>query len=192
MCVCVLHLFRGASVFSVSGDGLIVVCGGCFPSVHSGSVPISQNLMCQVIFLWSCPLLMSTGLAFLVCVTLWKTLGNRQHGNIMISLSVPVTGSSIGWVLFRIQFRQKYQQLTGFLAGDLENKTNANLAAVEQLKIPRYNHRCTRWMVTLGLLCTSQMAVFNYLLAEFMAVHATANRFIQQQKKMAQGFHSSG
>ena len=82
----------------------------------------------------------------------------------------------------------------GFLAGELEEKTNANLAVVEQLKIPRYNQRWTHWMVTLSLLCTSQIAVFNYLLAEFMAVHTTTNMFFQLQDKnqMAQGFHSSG
>lgn len=67
---------------------------------------------------------------------------------------------------------------SGFFGRDLENNTNANLAAVEQLKIPWYNHRCMHWMVTFSLLCASQMAVFNYLLAEFMAVHATAKILI--------------
>lgn len=53
----------------------------------------------------------------------------------MISLSVLVTGSSFGWILRNSAI---YSEITKnsaiFLAGDLENKPNASLAAAAELK----------------------------------------------------------
>lgn len=177
-CICsAVHLFLAsletAWLWFVGG-----VFHLCTVRVHRNQKFSCVKLLASEVALFWCPQAL-----YFLSVMLLKTWGKEQHGNVMISLSVPVTGSSVGWFVLVIQFRQKCQQRTGFLAVDLENKTNGNLAAVEQLKVPRYNHRCAHWMVTLSLLCPSQMALFNYLLAEFMAVHPTAKMFIQQDKR---------